>query len=481
MMSFQDRVAAVCEHCADLVHQGAYAEALALAWLAITDADSQEYATASRKSLIVAERETRVAEMADREYASARELRQEFIDLVGIGDPCAILLVLDRILLTRAARGELGTSMPLAAYGGGLLEVRLDDTRLIAAGLGDAARHCYLLHRTIDGRLAKLETQHIHPFRHIPHWMVVRGRPDPASPSISARVQSANTSLDKSFESLSNAAVARIYLAEFIAPPKFVPKNPADKLRWVAVGLQNEEELREEAIQHLETALAEAADVVLFPELTITPRIKDEIARWLRRHNPFNVALERPQIVMVIAGSFHVLVEGPEYSNETWALDAQGNVIEPLTHRKICPVVLNMNDNVLVEDIREGNTISLLKTGGGVHALVICLDLAQKADTTLPLKKLPVNWLWVPSLSGKVQPHEDQAKLVTLSHFSVVACANQGPAFFYPDLPVANSGRQMQSFVISTRDGANQKYQEGPNWKIAVTDMRADTESGASQ
>jgi len=471
-MGFGQRVEAVCAQSAELAFEGAYAEALALAWLAIVDADAQEYATASRKALVIQGREAAAIEMADRDYASTKDLEAALFSLAHAGDPCAILLVLDRMLHVRCSPDCDVHSLPLAAYDGGLMEADIDPRRLSVVGCPPIGGACYVLNRIPGRERAKFEDLHWHPFTHMPHWTVLRARPDPASPSISARVQRANASLEKAFGSLVDDA--RIYLAEFSEPPKFLPRDPGDKERWIAMGLDNEEALKQEVLDHLDRAIGKRADVVVLPELTITPRIKAEIASWLRERNGIDETLGRSQLIMVVAGSFHVpRGDANEFANETCALDAQGNSIDPLTHRKICPVELNMNERMLIEDIHEGNTISLLKTDGGIHALVICLDLAQKGDTSLPLRKLPVSWVWVPSLSGRIGPHEDQAKLLTLSQPAIVACANQGPAYFYPDLPMANEGTSNLSFVYSTRDGKHKQHEDhGPTWRIVVAGVR---------
>jgi hypothetical protein len=466
-MGLTERLNELCPACAKLVFEGAFAEALALAWLVIVDVDAQEYAAASRESLNRAGRDDAVISLADKSFSSADELARQLRDLATNGDPCAILLILDRMLLTRSPPSSLPT-LPAAAYGNGLIQVELDSALLDSMNVSKNASVCYIVRMPNDRKIAKFELQHHHPFRHVPHWMVVRQHPDHASPSVVVSFSTASAALDKAFAALVGDQGAAIYLAELDSPPEFIPRDPENKSIWVAVGLQNESQVLQEIVGHLKTALAVGADVIVFPDLVVTPHIRTEIAKWLRSENRWNPRIRRPQLILVIAGSFHVPHDGTsDYFNEAWALDGQGNTIDALTHHKICPVVLNMDETVLTEGIKEGNRISMLITADSVHALIICLDLAQSADTKLPLTKLPINWLWVPSLSGKVGPHIQQAKLMTLYHFSIVACANQGPAMFFQTGEISNSEAKMDSFVMSTGEG-KPEYQEGRNWKLAV-------------
>ena len=67
----------------------------------------------------------------------------------------------------------------------------------------------------------------------------------------------------------------------------------------------------------------------------------------------------------------------------------------------------------------------------GIQAVVICLDLAQGANEDhIELERLPLSWLWVPSLSRTVNPHIKQSKHIQLRQPCTVTCANQGPAQF---------------------------------------------------
>lgn len=72
-------------------------------------------------------------------------------------------------------------------------------------------------------------------------------------------------------------------------------------------------------------------------------------------------------------------------------------------------------------------------------------------------EKVPVRWLWVPSMSQTVRAPQSHSASICLQRLTTVACANQGHADFGSNL--ALSGETGQSFVWSNRERSSAKVE----------------------
>ncbi len=196
--------------------------------------------------------------------------------------------------------------------------------------------------------------------RFVPHWSIVAKRFDLRSPSRTSEVFHS----DLLFIALSRVSPTPIiYLVEFGSPPEF---DCAPCRDWRAGDILNASDLVAEAQEHLQRARGAGADVVVFPELCASPSIRTQIAADLRRH--------RSSVKLVIAGSFHVN-EGPRWFNQAFVLDGNGNQIEEWTQRKMTAV--SLCHGAESEGIETSSELKIARTSCGLHAIAICLDLAQ--------------------------------------------------------------------------------------------------------
>lgn len=284
---------------------------------------------------------------------------------------------------------------------------------------------------------------------------------------------SGSTLLDERFHAIrASGRAVRVYVAEFLYPLDFIDASGAlPDSRWNATGLKNEAQIEQLALAHLNSANAAGCDVVIYPELAITPKIQRAIQLHLltRAHiasarkagadtvifpeiessysgprviqlapwadlNALDNPVASSGVALVICGSFHhpnQLANG--YSNVAYALDGAGNVVPGFTHRKLTFVSIggHQTSSTLNEAIELGDTLSLVATPIGLLCSCICLDLAQKLPGyVIPLSHVPFTFMFVPSLSRNTNAHQESAKDILRNRQASVICANQGPAIF---------------------------------------------------
>ncbi len=241
----------------------------------------------------------------------------------------------------------------------------------------------------------------------------------------------------------------RIYVAEFLEGPNFkeYPKHPTSTA-FVAHGLNNEYEMGQVALLHLESAMQNNCDILMYPELTITPNIKRLIQIELLKQTPkINKSSTARNIALVVCGSFHCATENEsEFCNITNALDGLGNHIYGLTHTKLSPASIGSINEAVVP----GNTLSLVATPIGLLCSCICLDLPQTLPGYVtPFEFIPFSFLFVPSLSETTNSHKRRATEILRHQRGVIIVANQAPATLRGNSTKWNIG---SSFVSSSAD-----------------------------
>ncbi|NGZ25844.1 MAG: hypothetical protein G8345_03015, partial [Magnetococcales bacterium] len=169
-----------------------------------------------------------------------------------------------------------------------------------------------------------------------------------------------------------------------------------------------------EVFGHLEQARRLSAHVVLLPELTLPPVLRQEVACWLADHeNPF---------CLVVPGSFHQMdkISQKWPVNRALLLDGKGRKI--FSHDKIVPFGRG-DENEL---IHVGNSLTLWDSPLGVMMLAICKDFLDDDDyLRLPWQSLAPDWMWVPSMSESTSAHERQMGKMVRCCETRTAIANQ--------------------------------------------------------
>lgn len=190
-----------------------------------------------------------------------------------------------------------------------------------------------------------------------------------------------------------NKKKLRFYLAPFDDKAQLERMGPPPRgLRFK--GLKKETDRLTSVINHLKQARKAKADVAIFPELTITRRIRDWVSDWLEE--------EEHPFLMVLAGSFHDRRRDPEpcAGNKGWPVnrtvlfDRDGEEI--MNHVKLKPY----GPLGEAESIDPGRCLTLLKTSVGYWATPICRDFSEAGHPYPALWETAApDWALVPMMT----------------------------------------------------------------------------------
>lgn len=208
--------------------------------------------------------------------------------------------------------------------------------------------------------------------------------------------------------------------------------------------------------ESLEVARDNGVDVVVMPELAVTPAVRQKIATWLRETDAHGISL-------VAAGSFHETdaADGKRY-NIARLFDQYGDTV--ITHRKLKPLGtlatgLSTGDHA-GEDIDVGRTMTLLSTPIGLLALPICLDFCDAGEAIRKLwLEIFADWLLVPAMGddSSMRAHDRAAQLeADYYQGAVVLLANvatEGDTMHAYDDPFGQDTKR--GFVFAPRGHAN--------------------------
>lgn len=430
--------------------------ATAAAFLVFKDASvfarmSIEHATANLGEEFVKRAELRDAGLEDGKFFDGDAVHAMFN-----ARPLALLSWLDgKLSLEGAGIPHWASAMPIG-------RINITKKERAVLGLADWLENVFVFPKTQPHVKAPVEKQTHSPSRYFPRWEVIPAIPDPAQESRSVAVIAPSNAMISSLKAYVGAPTISVYLAEFEESPQFVSEwAVGDELTtWKAKGLQNSSDLAELARGHIRRAFSRGVNAIVFPELAVDHEVLQGIKTELRARL---VASPEQAPALVIAGSFHAEVDGKTL-NRSLILDAAGNSVTfqdgtTFFHDKLTSVQLSAPKIIEGNDV--GDVVTLMCSPIGTHAVVICLDLGQAASAdAVPLEKLPIRWLWVPSMSQTVKPHEAKSKTMCTQRAVTVACANQAAADFGlapSGHPLALSGALGTSFVYQTTASATEK------------------------
>lgn len=190
--------------------------------------------------------------------------------------------------------------------------------------------------------------------------------------------------------------------------------------RWWASSISDAGKRRASLEATLDAARDVRADVVVLPELSVSPEMRGDLVAWI------DGAVEgRP--LLLVAGSFHEQMGVVGFNTAPLVDGCTGQVL--LVHRKLR--VFGRNDGSdgpeMAEAIEVGTALHVLVTGAGTFGVLICKDfLDAHAEVATLLQSVPVEWALVPSygsektLSRHLRAAEQAAK-VTVGCQAVVA------------------------------------------------------------
>ncbi|MDA9430238.1 hypothetical protein [Bradyrhizobium sp. CCBAU 51627] len=172
--------------------------------------------------------------------------------------------------------------------------------------------------------------------------------------------------------------------------------------RFVIAGI--EAPSAEDAIsEQIAQALKENCIAIVWPELTVSPGLRESIVKLLRDRDVAD-ELEAPEIL--IPGTWHERSENGVV-NRARIYDGYGE--ERLTYDKIAPYA---DDDWGTEAITAGDRICVLATEGALIGVAICLDFCDVCET--PFTELDVDVMLVPSMGNDrtMQGHQITAAQV---------------------------------------------------------------------
>lgn len=469
---------ALCGVIASLVVAEDFARALAVCVVALIYRDLSEYTRLSQEALAAAPGiEATVVQLND-VLADDRLSVGGAVLLASLvqHNPLALLTWLDRLLHTSAAGSG---DYPEWVYGGDVLAVSLSSAERQVLGVRAELSTVYLCRARSHRSLAPVSRQHVAEGYYLFHWQVVPEVPHVGQRSRKVVIGTPDESFAARCAAIGRRGSVRIYVAEFDPPPVFDScwVEGESTTGWYAKGIQNAGDIVARALDHLGRATTLEADVVVFPELTFPLVVREAVSDWLSLHA--EVDGEGHGIDLVISGSFHD--EGRSSArarpaNRAAALNKFGDVIKldvgtqptPFEQVKLTAVDY-LAELKIYEASVKGKRLVLSTSPLGIHAMAICLDLAQVANADqVPLAGLPIRWLWVPSMSPKVDSHQRRAQMLCLHHTVTVACANQGVADFGGAVgrPPGESGASFVWMNKARSSTALQAVDSAEDWKL---------------
>lgn len=268
--------------------------------------------------------------------------------------------------------------------------------------------HRRALQRSIDTAHAS-KTGHLQSWlRH--HWIV------PARISgIKIAFRSAPEYIAKATQVWLKNGELKVYVGSFSdgVGPHWLDDDPTV---WSTRELMDPVKRWSTVVHALEEALAAGADIVVFPELTISPDLRREIMNWLDDQPDHSFTL-------ILPGSFHETRDGRAF-NIAELFNAFGNSV--LHHRKLT----RFGTGEKQEGIETGGRIELLDTPIGLIGIPICLDFCEEGEPFSSLwGRIGAEWLLVPAfgVASSITAHLRRAKELFRKHGTVSVIANQHP------------------------------------------------------
>jgi hypothetical protein len=195
-------------------------------------------------------------------------------------------------------------------------------------------------------------------------------------------------------------------------------KKPSD---FICKEISDTEIRLASALHHISEAQKRNAHILVMPELTITPDIRTRIASELQQSYRKNGEKHSLSVPLIVLGSFHEKVEKGWRNHAEAMLGLDGKLLFGCDKRK----------PVTYENRKEGiecapDDFTCLFTSLGLMALAICKDVFE-GEPAIVLASLPLDWLLVPSMTNKLNPHKATAKAMYDTLGTIVVVANQEP------------------------------------------------------
>lgn len=278
---------------------------------------------------------------------------------------------------------------------------------------GSGDRACYVV-RLGRERLPRTASQagvvytHLRYHAVVPKRIVLRARPAP----IQVRLRMMATGFD--------GPLARKELG--LATTSFDDGATIERNGERATTIRNGDDRGSQLWTAIQAAERDGFDVLVAPELTITPTVRQRIAQQLRWRvdMPGDVAAVN-RLALLVPGTFHEQI-GARFVHRALVLDRAGNAV--LEHHKLVSFGTLAD---FMEDIDLGDVVTLLITPIGTVAIAICKDFCDDHVGAI-WHQIQPEWLLVPAFGKGENAHADAAARIGRMVGTVTVLAHQGDA-----------------------------------------------------
>lgn len=211
---------------------------------------------------------------------------------------------------------------------------------------------------------------------------------------------------------------------------EFFEINQDEQRPFVIKGLIEEGKIAEKAIMILKKANDNGSTVVIFPELSISSKIRKKISSEMAKGNLTNIK-------MIVAGAVHDKISDRWY-NTAYVLGPNGeeiwhqNKFEPYTLTKYeaynNPFLTKLSDHNYVENINAfPKVLEVRDTSLGRMAILICSDfLLDDTKYHRAVIEMGVNFLMVPAMTANIDHSSflEQASKFSVSNRATTVISN---------------------------------------------------------
>jgi len=387
----------------DYSDKNAFEEAFICLWLITTQGPlfSEARSRIKPDSVTLRLKAEYYADLSDVEYLQANKLYNKHpLNTYIESSPLLALWILDRHLLSH-------------------LQMQRKSSRIIDVELA-GEKHEYWLFRRDPNRILgrKVSEQFMDALRFCPgHGIVPRYtkgieiKIEPLESITAERLQK--------FDTLDNLKVFYSHFDDDAMPERKPDSGNTGK--FLFSGLMKEDAREAKLFETLAAAKDQGAHIVVFPELTITPKLHHSIVRWL-----YEVEDENHSIIWIVAGSFHEEIsdDSGAWINRSYSFGYEGQIIHK--HTKFCSY--GTLDDKGYEDIKLWRDIWLVETPLGLVATPICLDFCNinsGSPSANIFSELMVDLCLVPAMDKSDSAHKRQAKNMKLFKGTRTVCAIQ--------------------------------------------------------
>lgn len=230
----------------------------------------------------------------------------------------------------------------------------------------------------------------------------------------------------------------------------------------------------------LQPCLEREVDVLVLPELSIDESLLDFLKSWLRAHNKGSVSPGNPQLLLIVAGSFHFENFDHQRFNMATVLNHSGDILwtqnklkrfsfdqDDLQKNPALQTLLKTSSAGGYESIYETGAICFADTPIGRISVCICIDFFHKEHLDAYFQA-GINVFLVPAMSPYNIRFLQNAGIFARDNLASSFVSNNGYAAKKSGAGIHESGA---SFYFLPRKGENGVPATGENSHLLIFDI----------